>query len=179
MGHQLLRDTDYMSMWHGLEVRVPFLDREFVDLCHEIAPELKYGRGRGKYLLIKAFEDVLPEKIWKRRKSGFAFPFKDWFRAIDLFKDFKFPANAVEDGLRVGDLVFGHGQDHRQGQDPGLGEGLPLGRRHGPRAGAAQCGRPESARLPVRRLQRIGGRRDGGGGAEDLRPLRHRRCRQL
>jgi asparagine synthase (glutamine-hydrolysing) len=106
MGHQLLRDTDYMSMWHGLEVRVPFLDREFVSLCNAIAPELKYGRGRGKYLLIKAFEDVLPEKIWKRRKSGFAFPFKDWFRAIDLFKDFKFPANVVEDGLRVGNLPW-------------------------------------------------------------------------
>ncbi|MEL4474631.1 asparagine synthase-related protein, partial [Shewanella algae] len=30
MQNQLLRDTDYMSMWHSVEVRVPFLDKEFM-----------------------------------------------------------------------------------------------------------------------------------------------------
>ncbi len=84
MQNQLLKDTDCMSMWHGLEVRVPFLDKEFMELAYSIAPEVKQSPTRGKHLLIKAFQQELPEAIWNRKKQGFTFPFGRWMKHIGL-----------------------------------------------------------------------------------------------
>lgn len=78
MRSQLLKDTDYMSMAHGVEVRVPFLDKDFLKLCHSIAPAIKFAGPIGKQLLIDAFKDILPEQVWKRKKMGFTFPFQEW-----------------------------------------------------------------------------------------------------
>ena len=79
MQNQLLRDTDIMSMAHGIEMRVPFLDKEFVQLSLQISSTVKYRGKLGKQLLIDAYKDNLPEIIWNRPKMGFAFPFKEWF----------------------------------------------------------------------------------------------------
>jgi asparagine synthase (glutamine-hydrolysing) len=81
MKNQLLKDTDIMSMWHGLEVRVPFLDIDFIKAVHCINHKLKFGGERGKHLLIEAFKDILPQEIWNRRKQGFVFPFRNWIMA--------------------------------------------------------------------------------------------------
>ncbi|HTB53342.1 MAG TPA: asparagine synthase (glutamine-hydrolyzing) [Ferruginibacter sp.] len=78
MQNQLLRDADVMSMAHGVEIRLPFLDVPFVDLSLRIDSTVKYSGSRGKQLLIDAFKDILPEQIWNRPKMGFAFPFKEW-----------------------------------------------------------------------------------------------------
>ncbi|MCW3111587.1 MAG: hypothetical protein JWQ09_6093, partial [Segetibacter sp.] len=78
MQSQLLKDTDYMGMWHGLEVRVPFLDKELMETVHSIAPAVKYDPKIKKHLLIKAFEDILPAEIYHRKKQGFTFPFQKW-----------------------------------------------------------------------------------------------------
>jgi asparagine synthase (glutamine-hydrolysing) len=40
----------------------------------------KYRKGIPKQLLIDAFEDVLPEAIWNRKKMGFSFPFSEWLK---------------------------------------------------------------------------------------------------
>ena len=78
MQNQLLRDADVMSMAHGIEIRVPFLDAEFTKFSMEISSGVKYSGHFKKQLLIDAFKDVLPEPIWNRPKMGFSFPFKDW-----------------------------------------------------------------------------------------------------
>ncbi|UEG49478.1 asparagine synthase (glutamine-hydrolyzing) [Ferruginibacter lapsinanis] len=78
MQNQLLRDADVMSMAHGVEIRVPFLDAEFVKLSLQIQSQIKYSGSHTKQMLIDAFKDILPEAIWKRPKMGFAFPFKEW-----------------------------------------------------------------------------------------------------
>lgn len=78
MQNQLLRDSDVMSMAHGLEIRVPFLDADFIRLSLQIDSELKYSGALRKQLLIDAFKDILPELIWNRPKMGFSFPFKEW-----------------------------------------------------------------------------------------------------
>ncbi|RTL49070.1 MAG: asparagine synthase (glutamine-hydrolyzing) [Sphingobacteriales bacterium] len=78
MQNQLLKDTDYMSMWHGIEVRVPFLDKPLMELVYSIAPEIRYNSRQLKWLLIEAFKDCLPEAIWNRPKRGFVFPFGAW-----------------------------------------------------------------------------------------------------
>ena len=83
MQNQLLKDTDYMSMWHGIEVRVPFLDKEVIEACNTIAPSIKFDlKKRPKYLLIEAFKDVLPSAIWNRKKQGFTFPFTKWINHV-------------------------------------------------------------------------------------------------
>lgn len=88
MQNQLLKDSDYMSMQHGLELRVPFLDQEFLDAMFSIDPALLYDhKGLPKQLLIDAFKDVLPEKIWNRKKMGFSFPFEKWFGNIPQIRE--------------------------------------------------------------------------------------------
>ncbi|MFN0047549.1 MAG: asparagine synthase (glutamine-hydrolyzing) [Cytophagales bacterium] len=84
MQNQLLKDTDVMSMWHGVEVRVPFLDDEFLALVNQIPTAFKTQGERQKDLLISAFEDVLPREIWDRPKQGFLFPFKKWMKKREI-----------------------------------------------------------------------------------------------
>lgn len=80
MQNQLLRDADVMSMAHGLEIRVPFLDKNFVKEAIAFPSNEKYGGPFGKDLLIEAFRDILPEPVWKRKKMGFSFPFAAWLK---------------------------------------------------------------------------------------------------
>ncbi|MFZ4059274.1 MAG: asparagine synthase (glutamine-hydrolyzing) [Ferruginibacter sp.] len=80
MQNQLLRDADVMSMAHGLEIRLPFLDDEMIKLSCNIDQSLKSSGSYTKQLLIDSFADILPEPIWKRKKMGFAFPFAHWFK---------------------------------------------------------------------------------------------------
>ena len=91
MQNQLLRDVDVMSMSHGIEIRVPFLDREFVDLSMQIKDSLKSQGQFPKQLLIDSFKNMLPEQVWKRPKMGFGFPFKKWLANDELVKDFVNP----------------------------------------------------------------------------------------
>lgn len=87
MQNQLLRDSDVMSMAHGVEIRVPFLDKEFINLALQIKSSTKYYGSFGKQLLIDSFKDILPEQIYNRPKMGFAFPFKDWLKNDELVKN--------------------------------------------------------------------------------------------
>jgi asparagine synthase (glutamine-hydrolysing) len=75
--HQLLRDADVMSMAHGLEVRVPFVDHELISA---VWPALSSHPSllTGKRLLIDAVEPRLPDSITRRRKQGFTLPFEHW-----------------------------------------------------------------------------------------------------
>jgi asparagine synthase (glutamine-hydrolysing) len=86
MQNQLLKDTDYMSMWHGIEVRVPFLDKELLQAVHSIAPNIKYNKLQKKHLLIEAFHDILPREIYQRKKQGFTFPFYKWISKVQTTK---------------------------------------------------------------------------------------------
>ncbi|RYD72414.1 MAG: asparagine synthase (glutamine-hydrolyzing), partial [Sphingobacteriales bacterium] len=85
MQNQLLKDTDFMSMQHGVEVRVPFLDEDVVAAVNAIHNDLKYKAEKPKNLLIDAFYGTLPETIWNRKKMGFTFPFQNWLVKNDFF----------------------------------------------------------------------------------------------
>jgi asparagine synthase (glutamine-hydrolysing) len=76
----LLRDTDQMSMRHGLEVRVPLLDHELVQYVMAVPDEAKMA-GRGpKALLFSQIQAQLPPECLRRPKQGFVFPFATWMR---------------------------------------------------------------------------------------------------
>ena len=76
----LLRDTDCMSMAHGLEVRVPLLDHKLVEFLFTLPPGQKLRPGFPKYLLVKAVRDLLPAEVVHRPKRGFTLPFEQWLR---------------------------------------------------------------------------------------------------
>jgi asparagine synthase (glutamine-hydrolysing) len=80
MQNQLLRDCDVMSMSHGLEVRVPFLDEDFIKVTQQIHPQLRFNKGRPKKILVDSFKNLLPEKVWNRPKMGFTFPLQQWMK---------------------------------------------------------------------------------------------------
>ncbi|MEJ7610088.1 MAG: asparagine synthase (glutamine-hydrolyzing) [Ferruginibacter sp.] len=83
MQDQLLRDADVMSMAHGLEIRVPFLDNEVIRAVFAMSEKLKFNNDIPKEILINAFTEELPEEIWKRKKMGFSFPFAEWLRSSE------------------------------------------------------------------------------------------------
>ncbi|MEE9167526.1 MAG: asparagine synthase (glutamine-hydrolyzing) [Candidatus Neomarinimicrobiota bacterium] len=76
----LLRDTDQMSMAHGLEVRVPFLDPETVKFVLALPASLKSSPRTPKKLLVEAVSDLLPQEILRRPKQGFVLPFETWMK---------------------------------------------------------------------------------------------------
>ena len=75
-----LRKADRLSMWHSLEVRVPFLDHKLVEFVATIPPQLKLKGWEKKHILIKSMEGILPNSILRRRKQGFSIPLGAWLR---------------------------------------------------------------------------------------------------
>jgi asparagine synthase (glutamine-hydrolysing) len=73
----LLRDSDVMAMWHGLEVRVPFLDKDLVDYVVDVGPGDLSGQSGLKPLLAAAMgHSARPQP----RKLGFSLPMARWLR---------------------------------------------------------------------------------------------------
>ncbi len=75
-----LRKTDRLSMWHSLEVRVPFLDHKVVEFAASIPARYKLHGIKKKYVLIKALQGIVPSSILNRRKQGFSIPLSEWLR---------------------------------------------------------------------------------------------------
>ena len=80
MRNTLLRDSDFMSMAHGLELRVPFLDRALVETCFRIRGNRKLQGDSPKSLLLANLGVELPREIVHRPKRGFTLPFERWLR---------------------------------------------------------------------------------------------------
>jgi len=80
MRNTLLRDSDFMSMAHGLELRLPFLDRALVEACFRIPGERKLQGNSPKGLLLASLGVELPKDIVNRPKRGFTLPFERWLR---------------------------------------------------------------------------------------------------
>ena len=79
--HQLLRDTDVMSMAHSLEVRVPLLDHRLVEAVLRLPGAVKRAGTGPKPLLARAVGELLPPLVRERRdKRGFTLPFERWLR---------------------------------------------------------------------------------------------------
>ncbi|QGX40072.1 XrtA/PEP-CTERM system amidotransferase [Permianibacter aggregans] len=76
----ILTKVDRASMAHALEVRVPFLDADFVDWMSGLPPEWKLNGSDGKHLLKSAMKSYLPHDLMYRKKMGFAVPLANWFR---------------------------------------------------------------------------------------------------
>lgn len=99
--NQLLRDTDAMSMAHSLEVRVPLLDHQLVELASRLPASLRDGRGQPKWLLVQTALPEMGPDFFARPKRGFTFPFARWLRCElrDWVEEALAPSGGPMDGL--------------------------------------------------------------------------------
>jgi asparagine synthase (glutamine-hydrolysing) len=92
--------TDKTSMAANLEVRVPFLNHELVELAARMPAELKLRGLRRKYILKRAAERLLPREVVWRKKAGFGAPIRAWLRG---------PLRPLVDELLSEECVRGRG----------------------------------------------------------------------
>ncbi len=93
---ELLMYADKLSMAHGLELRVPFIDKEIVEYVERLPANLKVRNGSRKWLHRQVCRSFLPATILQRPKRGFAVKVVDnWFK--DAMN------NKMADTLRDGD----------------------------------------------------------------------------
>ena len=101
-------------MAHGLEVRSPFLDTRLTEWAFRLPDSFKIRGGEGKWILRRAFPDLLPASIQKRRKMGFGVPLGAWFRKPwsgplrDLLTGPEVRLRRYFDGGRIEALVKSH-----------------------------------------------------------------------
>ena len=76
----MLQKVDLMSMANSLEVRVPFLDHEVVELAFQLPDQYKAKGMKRKIVLREAFKEILPKELYHRPKHGFEVPLLDWFK---------------------------------------------------------------------------------------------------
>jgi asparagine synthase (glutamine-hydrolysing) len=117
---ELLMYADKLSMAHSLEVRVPYLDRTIVEYVQRLGAGLKVRHGTRKWLHRRLSRHLLPSRILKRKKRGFAVNVVDgWLRSSlsgDLSQMLLDPRSRMFDVLRpepVRSLLEDH-QSHRQ-----------------------------------------------------------------
>ncbi len=96
-----LMKVDKMSMAHGLEVRVPFLDYEFVEMCATIPGNLKLKGLTTKSIFRSAMKGILPDAIVGRGKQGYSLPLKNWLRneMREYMRDVLFSSPLVKEAL--------------------------------------------------------------------------------
>jgi asparagine synthase (glutamine-hydrolysing) len=114
--NDMLVKVDRMSMAHGLEVRVPFLDTKLVSFCANLPADYKLARGKvRKHILRESLRDSLPPDILDRPKSGFNIPVEAWMRGKlrDLLFDSVRGRRQELSGLLKPDAVETLAEEHR------------------------------------------------------------------
>jgi asparagine synthase (glutamine-hydrolysing) len=73
MVDDFLTNEDRMSMAHGLEIRVPFLDKDIVEFVHSLPLSYKIRMGNRKIILRHLMKNKIPQEILRKGKQGFTF----------------------------------------------------------------------------------------------------------
>lgn len=108
---------DRMSMAVSLEARVPFLDKELVDLAFKMPDKFKVINGKTKVLLKKVASRYIPSACVYRPKEGFSIPIKQWLitELRPLMEELLNPAMVKADGLFRVDTIEHLKQQHIEG----------------------------------------------------------------
>ena len=101
MAEDILTKVDRASMAVSLEVRAPFLDPRVAQFAAALPLEYKLKGNKGKYILKKAVEPLLPRNILQRPKKGFGVPIAEWLkgRLNPLMRDLLAPDRLRNQGL--------------------------------------------------------------------------------
>jgi asparagine synthase (glutamine-hydrolysing) len=118
----LLQVEDRVSMAHGLESRVPFLDSPIVELAATIPADVKFKDGTMKHVLRKALADEVPATIAQRKdKMGFPVPLQEWLTAPGVVRDFVLDTLSSDAArgrplIDNGKVLAGLNTEHRYGR---------------------------------------------------------------
>jgi len=117
----LLHVEDRVSMAHGLESRVPFLDAAVVELAATIPADIKFRNGTMKHVVKSALRHVLPPSVAGRRdKMGFPVPLHEWLDRPGSARDFVL--DVFSSGrARQRDLVNNRAVASTLGEEPRFG----------------------------------------------------------
>ncbi len=85
--NDMLKKVDYASMFHSLEVRLPYLDRSLVRSVLALPDAFKIKGTLRKRILRDAFRELLPPEVLTRGKQGFLLPLRSWFKSGKLRDD--------------------------------------------------------------------------------------------
>src|SRR2546425_933861 len=113
--------NDKMSMASSVEVRVPFLDREFAEfVAWNVPPNLKlkgFFRPTTKYIFRKAMQDILPREVLQQPKAGFAAPVDYWLAhdLKEMVDDLLSESRVRQRGLFLPEGVRAFVEEHRRG----------------------------------------------------------------
>jgi len=101
MAEDILTKVDRASMAVSLEVRAPFLDPRVAQFAASLPLEYKLKGNKGKYILKRAVEPLLPKTILQRPKKGFGIPIAEWLkgRLNPLMHDLLAPERLKNQGL--------------------------------------------------------------------------------
>ena len=116
---ELLMFADKLSMAHGLEARVPYLDRIVVEHVQRLDASFKIRRGKGKWLHRQVCHQFLHPRILKRKKRGFAVNVvDDWFHSS---MESELPQMLLDENSLMFDLLEPKSvrkllEDHRSGR---------------------------------------------------------------
>lgn len=101
MAEDILTKVDRASMAVSLEVRAPFLDPRVARFAASLPLEYKLKGSKGKYILKKAVEPLLPKTILQRPKKGFGIPIAEWLkgRLNSFMRDLLAPERLKNQGL--------------------------------------------------------------------------------
>ena len=80
MKNQLLRDADVFGMANSVEIRVPFLSKDLVELVLGIDYKQKFSKNYNKKILVQSVIDKIPDEIFKKNKKGFELPYINWIK---------------------------------------------------------------------------------------------------
>lgn len=84
-GNMLVK-SDRMAMANSLEVRTPFLDKDFAEFCIQLPENLKLNSENDKIILREAMQDYWTETIRNRHKQGFGSSVEKWFEEESMMK---------------------------------------------------------------------------------------------
>lgn len=116
-----LNYNDKMSMASSLEVRVPFLDVDLAEFAAwNVPPHMKIKgllRPVTKHILRKAMDDVLPKRVLKQPKAGFAAPVDYWLASDlrEMVDDLLSESRVQSRGLFRSEVVRNYVKEHREG----------------------------------------------------------------
>lgn len=113
----ILLKADKMTMAHSLELRVPFLDKEMMEIASKIPDNYKITPDTTKYVFRKTAYEKLPEEWAKRPKCGFPVPFQHWIKEDKYYNIVKseFEQDYVKEFFKQKEIIKLL-DDHRRGK---------------------------------------------------------------
>jgi asparagine synthase (glutamine-hydrolysing) len=116
--HGLLVVEDRLSMAHGLEDRVPFLDNELVEIARRVPARFKYNELGGKQILRSAMREFLPTEITVKKKQGFSPPDGSWYRGptMDYIRDILLDPKSLDRGYFEPTFIVRVLEEHLHGR---------------------------------------------------------------